>query len=303
MITEERLAAFARQQHGLVAREQLLRIGWDDRRIGTATSVGRLERVQVGVYRVAGVPPSWPQSLLAGCLAGGEGTVASHRAAAKLWGLLEGEQPVELSALHERNPRVRQAVVHRSSDLGAAHVTVRDGVPLTTSARTLVDLGAVVPRWIVSDALERALVARLLTPGSADAILDAVGRKGRSGVGALRAVLDDRALGWGIPDGLLEPRMARLLRTGGLPNGEFQHVVVDRADRFVARVDFAWPARRLIVEVDGFGAHGTPKAMSADLARQNRLVALGWVVLRFTWDQVVRRPATVIDQLRPLLGT
>jgi hypothetical protein len=300
---DKKMLALARRQHGLLERAQLHDGGWDDSAVRRWIVEGRLERLHSGVYRVGGVPATPRQALLAACLAGGPGVVASHRAAASLWGILDGELPIEVTVLRQRKPRVRGAILHRSTDLVPHHILEVDGVPVTSPSRTLVDLGAVVPRWQVADALERSLVSRLLSPVEADEILSTVGRRGRSGVGALRAVLDERALGQGIPDGLLEPRMARLLREWGLPAGAFQHEIRDRSGAFVARVDFAWPDRRLVVEVDGFSAHGTPKAMTADLARQNRLVALGWTVFRFTWEQVVRRPKEVVAQLRPVLGS
>lgn len=96
--------------------------------------------------------------------------------------------------------------------------------------------------------------------------------------------------------------MARLLRAHRLPPAAFQHEV-RHAGRFVARADFAYPDRRLAIEVDGFETHSTPRALQSDLARQNALVALGWTVLRFTWSDVVRRPEAVAAPIRRVLGS
>jgi very-short-patch-repair endonuclease len=88
--------------------------------------------------------------------------------------------------------------------------------------------------------------------------------------------------------------MARLLRDHGFPPAVFQHPVPEAR----ARVDFAYPALRLGIEVDGFEVHGTPRAMTADHERQRRLVAAGWTIVRFTWHDVVRRPDRVAADLR-----
>jgi very-short-patch-repair endonuclease len=88
--------------------------------------------------------------------------------------------------------------------------------------------------------------------------------------------------------------MARLLRDHGFPRAVFQHPVPDAS----ARLDFAYPAIRLGIEVDGYEVHGTPRAMTADHERQRRIVAAGWTMIRFTWHDVVRRPSRVAADLR-----
>lgn len=161
-------------------------------------------------------------------------------------------------------------------------------------------MGAVVDDRQVADALERALIARVCSVLAVERALDDVARRGRRGAGVIRRVLDERALGRARPDGLLEARTARVLREGGLPSPAFQHEVRVRG-RLVARVDFAWPDMRVAVEVDGFEVHATPRAMQADLERQNRFVAAGWTVVRFTWLDVVRRPEWVAAQIAAVL--
>jgi very-short-patch-repair endonuclease len=219
---------------------------------------------------------------------------ASHRAAASLWGLCPSTDRVEVSVVRSSRPTPKNVVVHRSRDLVSGHCTVRQGVPVTNPLRTMVDLGAVEQRWTVEDALDRGLVAKRFTVAAVEWMLHEVARPGRRGCGVLRTVLDERALGASRPDGLLEPRMARLLRDHGFPPAAFQYAVREAH----ARVDFAYPELRLAIEVDGYEVHGSPRAMTADLERQRRLVAAGWTVVRFTWHDVVRRPAQVAADLR-----
>ena len=297
------LAAFGRAQHGLVTRTQAQAAGLAGGTLQRWLAERRLERIHPGVYRMAGTPRTWEQSVLAAVLAAGTGAAASHRTAGLLWGLVEeAEGLVELSVPRARAIRILGAVVHRSSDLTPAWVAHRRSVPVTNPLLTLVDLGAVLPAHEVDDAMNRGLVLRLFSVAAVEWVRLEVGRPGRRGSGVLGRVLDDRALGDQRPDGLLEPRMARLMRARGLPPASFQFVVHDHGGRFVARVDFAYPEHRLAVEVDGYELRASPAAMQADLDRQNGLVRAGWTVLRFTWADVVRRPARVADLVTAALG-
>jgi very-short-patch-repair endonuclease len=286
------LGRIARAQHSLIARHQALRAGVTDDMLQEWVKAGRLERVHAGVYRMAGSVIDWQQQVLAAVLAC-DG-VASHRSAARIWGLHDYDD-VEITVPRNRRGIARDVVVHRSGDLGARHVTRREGIPVTTPMRTLVDLGA-VDRHAVPEALERAVIAKVCSVLAVERALDDVARKGRRGAGVIRRVLDERALGRARPDGLLETRMARLFREHGLPMPRFQY----KAGRYI--LDFAYEDLRLAIEVDGFEVHGTPLALQRDLARQNALVAAGWTVLRFTWFDVVRRPEWVATQIGDVLG-
>lgn len=125
----------------------------------------------------------------------------------------------------------------------------------------MVDLGAVLPAAAVEDALDRGLATRLFSVAAVEWMRKEVGRRGRDGAGVLGRVLDGRALGVAVPDGLLEPRMARLLRAAGLPDAVFQHVITRPDGSFLARVDFAYPELLLAIEVDGYEVHGPPRAI------------------------------------------
>jgi very-short-patch-repair endonuclease len=295
---DRRVAELAAGQNAVIGRHQALACGMTGATLSRRLAEGRLQRLLPGVYVMAGAPPSWQQRLLGACIAAGPSAAASHRAAARLWGLLDGEQPLEVTVPLRRAPRVRHVAVHRSTDLTSDQITRRRGVPVTNPLRTMVDLGHVLGPEEVEDALDRGLISGRFTFVGLERLLDRLGRCGRSGCGVLRRVLDDRALGDQRPDGLLEPRMARLLRDADLPAAEFQYVVRDAHERHVARVDFAYPDLRLAIEVDGWSAHASRRALQSDVRRQNELVTAGWTVLRFTWHDVVRRPAKVTEDLQ-----
>lgn len=263
---------------------------------------GRWARSHLGVYRVAGAPSSWRQDLMAACLAAGEGAMASHRSAARLWGLNSADTAlIEVSMPRPGCHRLPGVVVHRSTDLHTAQALRCGGIPVTPPARTLVDLGAVVHDRVVERALDTALVRHLVTLDDLRAALALLGRKGRRGAGVLRRLLDDRSDAVAGSESVLETRMWRLCRDHGLPEPVGQHEV-RQGGRFVGRVDFAFPDICLAIEVDGYESHGSLGAFRHDRARQNELVAAGWTVLRFTWHDVTRQPESVVTSIRRVLG-
>jgi hypothetical protein len=294
MSADQETARRAARQHGVIARWQAFECGLTKAALDHRVAKGLLIVLHPGVYAVAGAPKTWEQSLMAARLAAGRGAVVSHRSAARLWKLTEsGDDIVEITVPRPGSPRLRGVIVHRSTDLVPHHTMVWQRLPLTNPLRTIVDLEAVLRTDLVEDALDRGLIRRLYSIASIEWMRNELGRSGRNGAGAIRRILDERALGAEPPDGMLEPRMARLLRDAGLPPAAFQYVILTPDGRFLAVVDFAYPELRLAIEVDGYEVHGTPKAMARDFVRQNGLVRYRWQVLRFTWTQVVRSPGAV----------
>ncbi len=95
---------------------------------------------------------------------------------------------------------------------------------------------------------------------------------------------------------MLEDAFLRLCRRHRIPRPQAQV----RAGR--TRPDFVWPHARLVVEVDSWSAHGTPRAFQADRAQSNAVQLAGWIILRFTYADVTRRPEVVAAQVRQALG-
>ena len=296
----EHLQRLAAAQHGLVTRRQLVDRGLAEGTIDGWARGGRLLRVHPGVFALPGSAGNEIRSVMAAVLAAGAGALASHRSAAWLWGLMD-ELTLEVSVSRQRRPRVAGVVVHRPQDFAQLRSSVSRGVPATNPLRTLVDLGSVAAPDRVEEAVERALVRRLVGVRGLSAELDRVSCPGRPGVAALRKALRSRALLDRPPDSMLESRFAALLRRHGVPRAVYQYAVRS-GGRFIARVDFAYPECRLAVEVDGHEAHRTPAQLQSDLTRQNLLVAEGWTILRFTWADVVQRPDMVADAIRRQLA-
>lgn len=290
----------AAQCHGLLRLDQLLVAGLNRGAIDRFLAGGRLHGVRRGVYRLAGAPETWEQRLLAACWA--TGGVASHRAAARLWKVdLDTPTPVEVTVARGHAPRPCGVVVHRSRDLVGASVPHRQNIPVTTPLRMLVDLGAVTGHYGVARALGACVVAGLVSVAGARAELDRLSKRGRPGIGTLRRVLVDWPLDTQQPDSVLEVAFARLVHEHRLPPPVFQHQVIVGGRR--RRIDFAYPALMLAVEVDGFGPHAAERVVyQDDHWRQNDLVVAGWHVLRFTWQDVLYRQDYVARTITTELG-
>lgn len=288
----------AREQHGVISRAQARDLGFTARAIVRRLESGRWETMHPAVYRIAGSPSSWEQRLMAGILLGGPGALASHRAAAELWelagvprGLIEIATP--------RRLREVGVIAHgtRRSRLRPADV---DGIPRTDVARTLLDLGAVVPSWVVESALDDALRRHLTSLRQLRARLQIDGGRGRRGAGVVRALLEGRDPAEAIPESVLETRLARLIAEAYLPPPIRQYEV--RADGvFIARIDFAWPEALLALEADGYATHSARADWRRDRTRRNALTERGWLVLHATWEDVTERPNALIQQLRRAL--
>ena len=275
-------------QLGLVHRTQAIERGVSPRTIERRCSSGDWERVQPCVFRSCAFAVTHEQRLLAAALAAGSASAVSHRSAAVMWQSrrLTGTV-IEVSVPTTTELVLNGALLHRVPDLVPQDVTSIGPIPVTTRPRTLVDLGSVVRPWLVSRTLEEWLRDGHVTVAEVRAVLERVARKGRSGVGVLRTILDGRALGVSSPDSLAEAKLAEALRAVGAPQPVHHHLVTVGFDTF--EVDFAYPSERLLIEVDGFAPHTTPAAFEEDRRRQNLLEEAGHMVLRYTAARVMRR--------------
>lgn len=287
------IARLAAVQHGLVSRRQLRQAGLSDDQIRRRLGTGHLERVVSGVFAVAGSPPGWHRELMTVALYGGPGAAVSHRSAALLHGLLRGPQIVEACTPRKRNARTTPStwVVHTSIVFPRADLTRVGGIPCTTVERTLVDLGAVQPKRRVAYAVDAALRLEKTDLGLLHYIHARRRGRGRRGAGVLAEVLDDLS-STGVTESPYERDFLALLIDLDVPMPRLQYEIRE-GGRLVARVDFAWPDCRLIVEVDGHEYHSSREQREHDATRQNQLTRLGFTVLRFTSDQIATSKPTV----------
>lgn len=253
-----------------------------------------------GVYRVAGAVRTWHQSMAAACLAAGPEAVASHRAAIRLWGLGYPNAPLELSVPYARCPKPRAVKMHRSTDLELAHVTVRERVPVTKPARTLVDLGAVARFDVVADLVEVAIVRRLVTVTGLQTMVDEVAQKGRRGCGVLRAVLDQRPLGLIRSESVVESFFARLVTEFGITGVIYQHEV--QVAGKTRRLDFAVPDAMVGIEIDSEEHHASPAARVSDRQRQNEMATAGYLLLRYGSTELRASPRRVLHEVSSVVA-
>ncbi|MGH9075246.1 MAG: endonuclease domain-containing protein, partial [Acidimicrobiales bacterium] len=189
---------------------------------------------------------------------------------------------------HGQRRSLPGVVVHQTRR-GVSSAKLR-GIPVTSPVATIADLAQLAEPDLLEGALDRGHRKGLVTGTSVLAELERRGGRGAPGVATLRALLAERGYP-GIPASALERRTRAVLRQGGLPD-PVRELATGPGRRY--RVDFSWPPSRVMVEVDGFDTHGTPEALRADLARQNELVAMGWAPLRYTWQDICRRPKEVV---------
>lgn len=281
---------------GVVSRPRLLSLGISDEQILGRVEHGSLRSIHPGVYATFGRSLDYPARTLAACLAAGTGAVASHRTALSMWGLLDGEQPIDITAPRQSHPIPDGIVVHRPNVLRPVDITAKQHVPITNPIRSLLDAGVELPRWQVGECVERALVARLVTVKALRVILAELGGRGRTGTAALRNHLDRRALGDRRPESMIEPVMARLLYATDLGIGPIEYQPTLLLGGMEVRPDFLVSLAMAVVEIDGLDAHASREALDRDLTRQNLLVRHGYLVLRYTTTHL-RHPAKVAAEI------
>jgi len=231
---------------------------------------------------------------MAAVLACGPGAVLSHRDAAALWGLRQTSR-TKVDVIAARSVGSRPGIdVHRVRSLHPEDCTIHDGIPVTTVARTLLDLAEVVRPRETERAFDEAERLRLL---DLVALEVTCGRAhGRHGLKVLRPLLDDRRPSLVDTRSPLERRFLPFCRGHGVP----LPVVNVAIGEFT--VDALWSKHRLIVELDSYEFHGkTRAAFERDHARDAALLLAGYRVVRVTWRRLEREPERVAGELRALL--
>jgi REase_MTES_1575 len=227
---------------------------------------------------------------LAAVVSYGETAVLSHMSAAILLGLRPARGPrIDLTVRGGGGRGRRGAIIVHRSRLSPDEVMARDGIPVTTPTRTIIDVADFSTRRVVERMLDEAAYLRLDLEGLAP-------RPGRRGAGLLARVLAEHTPGTTRTRGDLEELMVELCGRAALPLPEVNQTVEGY------EVDFVWRKARLIVETDGWAAHGTRSAFERDRLRDAHLTAAGWRVVRITMRRPEREPEAVAAQLALLLA-
>ncbi len=288
------LARSARRQRGVFTLAQADACGIPQRTVEHRVSVGLYEAMHPCVYGYAGAEPTWERDVAAAVLSTAQPAAASHRTAAVLWGMMSRRsEPIEIVTTRHRRPKRSGPTVHESKDLLTSDIVNLDGIPVTTAVRTIVDLGASAPPWLVERCLDSGLRRNLFTAWQVRCFIARVARPGRTGVGTIRPLVMDR-IAWGsITESDLEDLFRAVVSHLPYPMPDLQFKLFEPDGEFVGRFDFAYPARTALIETDSERWHMDPRSFQRDREKQNRAHALGWTVYRFTWHQLVDDPASV----------
>ena len=270
-----KVSEIAARQHGRVTTAQLRACGFGNGSIEKAVAAGRLHRVHTGVYAVGHLAPSRLGDWHAAVLACGSEAVLSHRSAATLFNVRDGVGP-RIDVTIPSGGRKRPGIAIHRARLEPWERTTWQGIPVTSPARTLVDLAhtlrdADAVGWALREMQFKRLYDRRL-------VELAVARRPSRLVSAL---LDD------LPKVRSPLELAfhrKVIRAFGLPEPECQYRIAG------LRVDFAWPEAKLAVEVDGRN-HDLPAMRLADTVRNALLAGAGFDVLRFRWSDIHRTAA------------
>jgi very-short-patch-repair endonuclease len=280
-------------QHGVAERGQLIAAGVPPHLIDYRLRTHRLEMLHRGVYRIGPVRSPY-ECEAAALLACGDGAVLSHQTAAALWDIRRSREERPVEVIIRRGYRVRGAAVrvHRIATLCPDEIAMFEGLPITTPARTLLDLAPRLAERELEQAVARAERNGLADRARVDALLVRYPR--RAGTRVLRALF-----GAGTPAftrSEAESRFLLLIRRAGLPKPEVNMRVL----RY--EVDFLWRTEQVVVEIDGAAYHSDRNTFESDRIRDATLQIAGFRVIRVTWKQLTSHPEAVLVCITRALG-
>jgi hypothetical protein len=293
---EARISALGASQHLVFHIDQLAAIGLAARTVQQRAKVGRLHRIYQSVYSLV------PESALtargrwmAAVLACGPDAALSHRSAGTLEGLWAKSGGRIDVTIPRRAPRKHAGVaLHRSTTLMPADVTVVDGIPCTTVARTLFDLAEELTQRQLERAFDQADILEVLDLNEID---DQLSRnRTRRGAPKVRRLLNEHYIGSTVTDSYAEEFLIPLLRAAGvrMPRTQFWIVLEDGEPPL--RRDFVWPDLKLDVEIDG-KTHRTAQALERDARNDLRLADADWRVIRIPWKRLEADPDRVVPTI------
>ena len=297
MSRERASRELAARQGGILRRDQALELGFSRRSIEQKLKSGDWTRVRRGVYRLFVAPD--PRSVLAAAVAALPGAVVSHESAALLHDFPYVPHGPPTVTVHSATTHVFPGVVvRRTRDLARHHVERRDGLPVTTVPRTVVDLAGLYGSPRISRLVDELVVASRLGWAALTETIDEVARSGKKGSALLRRLVADVEGGGGPGATMLERRGLAVLRRGGLPAPIVQMPIPWAPHR---RFDAAYPVEQVAIEWDSRRWHTRQEDFQVDRERDREAAAHGWIVLRFTWEDLRDRPDDVAAQIRSVL--
>jgi very-short-patch-repair endonuclease len=288
--TEAVISALAEHQHRVVSRAQLIdnfAIGRDaiDRRINNK----RLHRVHKGVYAVGSRKLSTEGRLLAAVLAGGPDAFVCGQSAAAYDGFARDDpRQVHLAA---KTTRKRRGIRFHEYDVLSDETTTKNGIPITTPARTLLDCAATFSPSRLEQSLREALYHNRTTLPALRRLIDR--HPGHRGAKALKAAIASVEDAPGITRSTLERRFEHFRRRHKLPPPKLNARL--RIEGTDIEADCWWPAQRLIVELDDRSTHARRQDFERDRRRDRKAQAAGLRIVRVTNEDLADEAALAQD--------
>lgn len=294
---EVALRRVARAQHDVFSFAQAVESRFTKWAIQRRLGSQRWEEVDTHVYRVTVArPPSARQLLMAATLA--SKGVASGPSAAALyaWARFPGDH--EVTVLRGARP-ITHAKVRMTKTLPRADIATVDGIRVTAPARTLIDLGGVLPLDEFEDMLDRALLSKAVRPHRLETRARELRAPRRSGCAVVLKLLETRHPEVANADVLWEAQVLRVLDRFGVPRPRVNFPV--RIGGQMRKLDLAWPDHKVFGELDGFAVHAQRRVFDDDRVRQNLLVADDWRPFRLTYTEFKLRPREALAPLFVML--
>lgn len=291
----QKLSRLTDAQHGVFAVWQLPALGISTNTARLRCASGRMHRIHHGVYGVGSRRLSRCARWMAAVLAHGPSAVLSHHAALALWGLRPyGRRAVDVTVPARGRRSSDRIAVHNVRALDPRDCTRREGIPVTTVARALLDVAEIAMPQELRHAVEAAERRELLDTREIDALI--ARSPGRRGVPALRAAIADLIgpVPWTRSE--LERQFLALVREAGLPEPQCNVLIEGEL------VDAVWPDARLIVELDSWGFHRGRAQFESDRHRDTRLLVASYRSTRLTQRRITEDRGMVIEDLSALLG-
>lgn len=259
---------------------------------------GLFDDVGHEVYRIAGVPWTYEAEVLRAAFVAGDGAVASHFCAARLYGLGWPHARPELTIPRSRFHRPDGVVVHTSRDLGRCEIWTPSGIPATEPARVLLDMaGTRLGPHALARTIETARKLDLVTWNDLGRILATHARRGRPGIRKLREVVAAGSVNDGVTETDSELFALSLLRDSGFGEPVLQHRVIDPDGELIASMDFAYLPDLVNFEIDG-PVHLQPDVKRKDEARDAACRRRGWTVRRIWYEIPVHQPYDFMQIVR-----
>jgi very-short-patch-repair endonuclease len=296
---EQRIAAIAGLQRGRVNRRQLLAAGLTPDAVEGRLRRGLLYRVHAGVYCVAHTAPVELGRETAALLACRDGAVLSHHTAAALWRIRPpqaAQAPIHLTVAGGNACRRIGIVVHRTRKLPPRDIRIEQRLPVTSPARTMLDMAECLTQHELEWALDEAFILRLMRP---DDLEDAIDRlASRPGAAQLKRLMRarQRSGATGATRAGSERQFQALIRAARLPEPE------RNANIYGFSVDFLWREHNVAVEIDSYTFHMTKSAFERDRRKETVFRANRLDLARFTKVQMDQEPLAVIADVARMLG-